>query len=93
MSDILSVQPDDLHLLRGRDGRPFAELMQSLLLAEALSAGINAASIEVSLRTTLPDGGVDARVREAAPGAVCGWFDVPTVWQFKGTNADNSGRL
>jgi hypothetical protein len=72
--------------LQGGDGGPFAKLMNSLLVTESISLGISLADVDTTLRTTIGDGGADAVVRRTAVAAdSTGWFGVPSVWQYKGT--------
>lgn len=74
--------------LQGGDGGPFANLMNALLHAEAPMLGISLRDIRITARSTVPDGGVDAIVEYPADANTVGstsWFEVPTVWQYKGT--------
>jgi hypothetical protein len=62
-------------------GDVFAQFVASLIRNELLSYGITLDNLEFTARTDIPDGGVDALVKQAVPQTA--WLSEPTIWQFK----------
>ena len=72
----------------------FVDTMNHLIRAEGDKLGMAQTDIETTLRMNEPDGGVDARVRNAPAGSK--WIpEGISVWQFKvsATNADVRAEL
>ena len=77
------LQATDLLQLRGGGGERFSHFMDRLIRAEAAQSGLAQADIATQLRVNIKDGGVDTEVKKAIPNEKCGWFAIPTAWQFK----------
>lgn len=76
-------------------GSRFTEFVDSLISAEAYANGLKPSEIRTNLRTYLPDGGVDAEVRQPLSNDMTGWLsDAPTIWQYKakGYSAKKDGK-
>lgn len=71
--------------LRGGDGRPFTIFVDRLLRAYGYVLGVADIGIITTVRTNLPDGGVDTEVRSSFPGDATGLLGTATVWQYKAT--------
>jgi hypothetical protein len=79
MNPLFEVGPREVALLAEL---PFADLLNRLLRAEGNRSGWSPTNIQTSLRISDPDGGIDARVRDA--DNTSRW--VPpglSIWQFK----------
>jgi hypothetical protein len=89
MKSIWEIDSTDVIGLQGRD-TDFAHFVNGLLAQQA-SAGQLANALQLNLKTQAPDGGVDAAVSQALPGASDpeGFFDVPTCWQYKASPTRN----
>ena len=70
---------------------PLVELLNRLMRLEATALGMLPTDVDTSLRTDNPDGGVDARTRNAPIGSQ--WIPPGlTVWQSKsGKCPDKAG--
>ncbi len=77
-------------VLEGAGGEPFTALVDALLCAHGAVLGLVDADIDTTIRTTIPDGGVDTSIRRAIAGDSTGWLSTaPTAWQYKGTDYKN----
>jgi len=77
-------------VLEGAGGEPFTALVDALLCAHGAVLGLVDADIDTTIRTTIPDGGVDTSIRLAIAGDTTGWLSTaPTAWQYKGTDYKN----
>jgi hypothetical protein len=63
-----------------------------LIRNEAALGGLPQSEIDAQLRGNISDGGVDTCVRAVIPNDGSGWFEVPTVWQFKAVEASSIRR-
>jgi len=82
-----SISAIEVAHLRSPGGDRFTQFANALLRAEACVLGIPDTAIDTNARVNLPDGGVDSKVAVAAPHDPAGRFRVPTIWQFKATEA------
>lgn len=71
--------------LQGTDGRPFTIFVDRLLRAYGYVLTVPDAEIVTTVRTNVPDGGVDTEVRVPFPSDTTGLFGTPSVWQYKAT--------
>jgi hypothetical protein len=81
------LRSNDLLQFRGAGGERFAQFVDQLIRAEALTGGLSQSEVLTQLRVNIGDGGVDSQVRKAIPKDVSGWFSVPTCWQYKAVEA------
>lgn len=87
---LFEVSPAEIVRL---DPFAFVDVMNHLLRAEADSLGILPSDVDTTLRTTDPDGGVDAAVT-APDSLVERWIPVGrSVWQFKASDLASSKKL
>ncbi len=84
-----NLTPNDLAQLKGAGGERFAQFMDRLIRADAARAGVGQSKIATQLRANIKDGGVDSQVDAPFPANSdpSGWFSVPTIWQYKATDA------
>lgn len=81
----LYVGPDDLlRTLRGAGGQTFTDFADSLIRADMSRAGVRLDQVVTNIRTSIPDGGVDTRIKVAAPGVLA--LEAPSAWQYKATD-------
>jgi hypothetical protein len=64
-------------------GAHFTRLVNDCLLALSQQIGIPISELNLSVRTIVADGGVDALITGQSATDHTGWFNCPTVWQFK----------
>lgn len=75
------VRADELFALRGSGGERFVEFVSALIRADGAASGVTPEDILTNIRTTIPDGGVDAVARLPIGGALN--LATPSCWQFK----------
>ena len=78
-----TVNEKDFLLLRDGGGEPFTAFVDALIRAHGFVHGIGEAHILTSLRTNIPDGGVDTEVRLPMAGEPTGYLHHSTCWQYK----------
>ena len=82
-----------LKSLHGDGGEPFRRFVNDLIRAEAFTCGIPLSQLNLQIRASVGDGGVDAGVATAIPNAKSGWFQAPTCWQYKTTTYTTTDAL
>jgi hypothetical protein len=70
-------------------GDEFALFCNRMILASCWAGGVPRAEVSTSSRTDAKDKGVDTRVARAIGGDKSGYFDFPTIWQFKAADEAN----
>lgn len=80
---MLQSEEDVYRSLAGDGGEPLRRFMNDLIGATAAACGVSGARLTLSSKGNLADGGVDSEVAVPFPGDSTGWFEHPTVWQFK----------
>jgi len=78
-----TVDQKDFLLLRDGGGQPFTAFVDALIRVHGFVYGVGEAEILTSLRTNIPDGGVDTQVRQPMPNETTGYLQRPTCWQYK----------
>ena len=78
---------NDLLQLKGGGGERFVAFVDRLIGAEAFRGGLPQSEIQTQLRANIKDGGVDTAVNKAVPNDQNGWFNEPSCWQYKSTEA------
>ncbi|MEN9667026.1 MAG: hypothetical protein RLZZ326_3389 [Planctomycetota bacterium] len=86
MTPLWHVTGDDIIRLQGFS-KDFVELMNSLISAHTRGV-LPITAVDLNVKVTEPDGGVDAAVHAAIPNDPTGYFAVPTCWQFKAQSTD-----
>lgn len=71
-------------------GARFTKLVNDCLLALSQQVGIPYSELDLSVRTIVGDGGVDALITGQSATDHTGWLNCPTVWQFK---AEDLGQI
>ncbi len=74
---------DIIYLGQRPGGYDFAGFVNTLLHTSTRALGIDAHSVRTTLRTDIPDGGVDAEVTAKVPNDPQGLLGTETVWQYK----------
>lgn len=80
-----------IQLFRKPGGDEFTGFCNKLIRASCAAGGVPQSAVTACSRTDAKDGGVDTRVEVAVPGDKCGYFTVPTIWQFKAADQSNVG--
>jgi hypothetical protein len=70
-------------LFRHPGGDEFALFCTEVIRAACWAGGIPGSAVSSTTRTDARDGGVDTRVDRRIPGDKSGYFEHPTIWQFK----------
>jgi hypothetical protein len=70
-------------------GDEFADFCNRIIFASCWAGAVPASAVSTTSRTDARDGGVDTCVAAAVPGDRSGYLDVPTIWQFKATDASS----
>ena len=78
-----TVEANDLLAFRDGTGKAFTRFVDALVRTHGFVYGVGEAEIQTSLRTNIPDGGVDTQVRCALPVETTGFLSLPTCWQYK----------
>ncbi len=80
---------DVIVTMQGGDGSAFTDLVDRLIRSECFSNGIAETSLYTNMRTNLPDGGIDTLLEDSIQSSVTGYFNTPTIWQYKATSFTN----
>jgi hypothetical protein len=70
-------------------GDDFVLFCNKVIRASCWAGGIPQSEVWTTSRTDAKDKGVDTRLSVAVPSDRSGYFDAPTIWQFKGTDEAN----
>ncbi len=88
---ILAVDPKRVRIL---SDTAFADLMNRLIRAEGGRLGLRQDLIDTTLRTSVPDGGVDASVHPDRPLPDTKWLpDKASTWQYKSGACPSANNL
>jgi hypothetical protein len=72
-------------------GDEFVFFCNKIIRASCLAHGVPQSEIETCSRTEIPDKGVDTRVLVPILGDNSGYFDQPSIWQFKAEDESHIG--
>jgi len=78
---------DVKHLGRTPGGERFTDLVDRLIRAQGSAGGVPSSAIATNMRNNRPDGGVDTKVDMPILGDSTGYLAIPTIWQYKATEA------
>lgn len=78
-----------IQLFRKPGGNDFADFCNKIIYASCWSGGVPASDVATSSRTDAKDKGVDTRVNLPIPNDRSGYFDAPSIWQFKAADEAN----
>lgn len=73
-------------------GDEFADFCNKIIRASCWAAGVPQSVVSTSSRTDAKDNGVDTGVAASLPNDRSGYFDAPSAWQFKATDASSITR-
>jgi len=80
-----------IQLFRQPGGAEFVRFCNEAIRATCWAHGVPQSEVSTTLRTDIPDGGVDTRIARGIPGDKFGYFETPSVWQFKAADEANVG--
>jgi hypothetical protein len=78
-----------IQLFRQPGGAEFALFCTDVIRATCWAHGIPQSEVSTTSRTDAKDGGVDTRIGVAVTGDVSGYFESPSIWQFKAADEAN----
>ena len=73
-------------------GDDFALFCNKIIRASCWTGGVPQSEVWTTSRTDAKDKGVDTLVGKAILGDESGYFESPTIWQFKGADESIIGR-
>jgi len=78
-----------VQLFRQPGGKEFVRFCNEVIRTTCWAHGVPQSEVSTTLRTDIADGGVDTRVGRGISDDKFGYFETPSVWQFKA--ADQAG--
>ncbi|MGD1212150.1 MAG: hypothetical protein ABR973_12425 [Candidatus Acidiferrales bacterium] len=72
-------------------GADFALFCNKIIGASCWASGVPQSEVWTTSRTDAKDKGVDTRIGVALPNNKSGYFEAPTIWQFKAADESNVG--
>jgi len=72
-----------IQLFRQPGGMEFVRFCNEVIRATCWARGVAQSEVSTTLRTDIRDGGVDSRIGRGIAGEEFGYFETPSVWQFK----------
>jgi hypothetical protein len=80
---MIRIAAEHIHLLRNSTGKAFTDLLDRLIRSSAATVGVPASAVLDNPRVNHPDGGVDTQVTVGAQSDPWGYFNAPSIWQYK----------
>jgi hypothetical protein len=78
-----------IQLFRQPGGAEFVRFCNEVIRATCWAHGVPQSEVSTTLRTDIPDGGVDTRIGRGILSDRFGYFETPSVWQFKAADEAN----
>ncbi|MFZ0771579.1 MAG: hypothetical protein WCA49_14945 [Candidatus Sulfotelmatobacter sp.] len=80
-----------IQLFRQPGGKEFVRFCNEAIRVTCWTHGVPQSEVSTTLRTDIADGGVDTRVGRGIPDDPFGYFETPSIWQFKAADETNVG--
>src|SRR5258708_4443656 len=78
-----------IQLFRQPGGAEFVRFCNDVIRATCWARGVPQSEVSTTLRTDIADGGVDTRIGRGISNDKFGYFETPSVWQFKAADEAN----
>lgn len=80
-----------IRLFRQPGGKEFVRFCNEVIRTTCWAHGVPQSEVSTTLRTEIGDGGVDTRVGRAISNDKFGYFETPSVWQFRAADQAEVG--
>jgi hypothetical protein len=88
---MIQIAVPTIRALQLPGGADFTAFVDGLIRTHATRHNLPDSAFETNIRTNLGDQGADSTLQLPFEGDTTGWFETPTIWQYKATAYTNIG--